>query len=275
MNEINYDFGDILNRIVCAERGLMFDQGELAQLTLGAFDLAVKSAESDENVEFVVKFPVGYHSSGVAMKTNRTYSKDQFLDRYKYLAEHLLAVNGVFHLVSRVETMFLKVMREVIIKYPRKIGAKRTLTVESILEAVSIEELHLKATDLLLNELSYKTPKEFAESLNQLVGVDLLQCPAFAPYIEVKAARDIYIHNEGVANDIYARKSGVNSRAAVGTKIPFDNKYFLHSYEYCLQIADWFEESLHKLWPSARYDAAHIERQLKAPLVSTGNGHSD
>jgi hypothetical protein len=90
----------------------------------------------------------------------------------------------------------------------------------------------------LLNELSYKAPGEFAESMQTLISVNLLECPAFHRYMEIKATRDIFVRNRGIANDIYLRKAGSHARVKVGMVLSADIQYFLESYEHCLQVGD-------------------------------------
>jgi hypothetical protein len=127
--------------------------------------------------------------------------------------------------------------------------------------------VHLRATDALLNELGYKSPAEFAESLQHLLSVNLLECPAFHRYMEVKATRDIHIHNRGVANDVYLRKAGSHARVRSGTSLPADIQYFLESYECCLQVADWLEGELHSRWHSSECEDRRAP-QPELPLAA-------
>ena len=149
--------------------------------------------------------------------------------------------------------------------YPQKLGTKRTLPIKTILEATSIQEVHMRATDGLINELTYKSPAEFAEAIRSLIPINLLECPAFHKYIEIKATRDIYIHNKGIANDVYLRKAGSHARVKEGTVLPSDIQYFLESYESCLQLIEWLESELHQHWHSSEYEESlkrHDEKKV-------------
>lgn len=265
MNSTN--LGNQLYEIVASARGTMFDQGELAQLTYGAFDIAARSMQSTNKEEIEVTFPIGYKPDKTTMESTRTYRKDQLLSKYQYLAFHQLSVNALVQLVTIVETMLGDIVRAVVVRYPQKLGGKRTLPIQAVLESTSIEEIHLRATDAFLNELAYKSPAEFSESMQQLLSINLLECPAFHRYMEIKATRDIFIHNRGVANDIYVRKSGSHVRVKSGMNLPADIQYFLESYEHCLQIADWLEEELHSHWHSSNYENSK-QPQTEIPLVT-------
>lgn len=157
------NLGNNLNQIVFSARAVMFDQGELAQLTYGAFDIAARSMQEMEQDEVEVTFPVGYNPDRTPMSSTRKYHKDQLLSKYQFLAYHQLSVNAIVQLVTIVETMLGDVLRAVIARYPQKLGGKRTLSIQAVLESTSLEEVHMRATDTLLNELSYKSPSEFAE----------------------------------------------------------------------------------------------------------------
>ena len=247
----------------------MFDQGELAQLTYGAFDIAARSMQDMQQEEIEVTFPVGYNPDRTAISSTRTYKKDQLLSKYQFLAFHQLSVNALVQLVTLIETMVGDVLRAVITRYPQKLGGKRTLSIQAVLESTSLEEVHVRATDALLNELAYRSPVEFAESMQQLLSVNLLECPSFHCYMEIKATRDIFVHNRGIANDIYVRKAGSHVRVRSGMQLPADIQYFLESYEHCLKIADWLEIELHGHWHSSEYeDRANPQIEIPMDLPS-------
>lgn len=246
----------------------MFDQGEHAELTYEAFEIAAERLQSMEQEEIEVTFPVGYRANNTTISSTQKYKKDYLLKKYRFLAVQQLSVNTLIQLVTIVETMLGDVVRAVVFRYPQKLGSKRTLSIQTVLECASLEEVHICATDALLNELAYKSPSEFAESVQSLLSVNLLECPAFHRYMEVKATRDIFIHNRGVANDVYVRKAGSHARVKSGMHLPVDIKYFLESYESCLQVSDWLEVSLHSHWHSSEHEESK-NPQPSLPLMTS------
>lgn len=266
MKTIN--IGNYLNQIVYSARASMFDQGELAQLTYGAFDIAASSMRQSGQEEIEVTFPVAYKPDRTAVTATRKYNQQQLLGKYQFLAFHQLSINGILQLVILVEAMLSDVLRAVIVRYPHKIGGKRVIQIQSVLESSSLEDVHIRATDALLNELSYKSPSEFAEAVGQILSINLLECPSFHRYLEIKATRDIFIHNRGITNEVYERKSGAHARAKSGQALPADIQYFMESYEHCLQVADWLEEQLHEHWHSSDYEERK-QPQMEIPLEST------
>jgi hypothetical protein len=140
------NIGNSLNQIVSDSRSTLFEQGELAQLTYGAFDIAARAMQDSEQEQIEVTFPVGWRPDKIPMNSTRTYRKDELLGRYQLLAFNHLAINGIIQLVAIVEAMLGDVVRTIILKYPQKLSAKRTMNLKSVLEAASIEEVHLRAT---------------------------------------------------------------------------------------------------------------------------------
>lgn len=145
------------------------------------------------------------------------------------------------------------ILLETLKEFPVKISNKRKIDAEIILGASSLEDVKNSIINSVLNELSYKSPKEFAEEFAKYTGVNLLEKPVYHKYIELKATRDIHIHNSGIANDTYRIKADVLARVRSGIFLPVDVQYFLESYECCLQLTETLEESLNKIWPSLEY----------------------
>lgn len=249
------NIGDQLNQVVVNAKGALFRQSELAQLTYGAFDIAATTLKNSGEEEITVTYPVGWRPDRQTMEGSWTYKKAELLERYQFLAFHQLAVNGLFQLVAITEAMLGDVVRALILRYPQKLGGKRQVPIQAVLESGSIEEIHLRAADFVLNELSYKSPAEFAESLETLLSLNLLECPAYHKYMEIKASRDIFVHNRGVANETYCRKSATHARVAAGASLPADIQYFLESFEVCLQLNEWLERELRGRWHSSQFEA--------------------
>ena len=246
-------FGDKLYRKINLAREVLFLQGEIAQLTYQSFQKYVELIGNLSENEVEVTYPIGYRPDNTTINTTHKYTKDDLIRRYEFLGFSQLPINGIYQLVTTTETLFGDILRETLIEYPSKIGNKRKLDFEIVLEANSLDSIKYILVNTVINELSYKSPKDFAEEFLKYVGVNLLEQPTFHKYIELKATRDIYIHNQGVANEIYFAKSATLARVKSGQYLPVDIQYFLQSYECCLQITEILETELDKIWPSPEY----------------------
>lgn len=259
------DLGNKLNRIVRDAQGALFRQGELAELSYNAFDLAATSIQNYETEPITLNIPIGWHADDTAMHGTQQYDKEDLVQRYRHLAVQQLPNNGLVQLVTIVEAMFADIIRTIVMRYPQKLGTKRTIKLGEILDCASIEEVHSRAVDSFINEFGYKSPHEMAEQMESFISANLLECPAFHRYIEVKASRDVLIHNGGIANEVYERKAGSHMRVKAGKPLPVDNQYFLRSYESCLQLCEWLEKSLHEKWHSSHF-AEQEEAQITMDL---------
>jgi hypothetical protein len=260
------NLGNKLYGLITLAQANLFEQSELAQLTYGAFDIAARAWNESQDDTITVHFPVGWRADNQPMNGTRTYRKNELLGRYQFLAFNQLPLNGIIRIVTIIDALLGDLVRAVVLKYPQKLGSKNKIAMEIVLQATTIDDVHLRATDILLNELSYKSPSEFAEEVESLLSLKLLECPAFHKYVEVKATRDIYIHNRGVANDTYVRKAGTHVRVRPGMLLPVDTQYFLQSYEGCLQLTEWLEKELDDHWHSSDREAAS-KRQMQLDLV--------
>ncbi|MFY7732111.1 MAG: hypothetical protein ACOVSR_01425 [Bacteroidia bacterium] len=246
-------FGDILFKRISSARVMLFTQGEMAQLTFQSFDKYVQLINESPEETISVTYPIGYRADKTPINTTYDYRKEDLISRYQFLGLTQLPVNGIYQLVTIVETLLGDIIREILKEYPVKIPNKRKLDAEVVLEAASLEEVKNSIINSLLNELAYKSPKDYAEEFAKYATINLLEKPAFHRYLELKATRDIYIHNSGIANDIYTSKADRLSRVKAGQLLPVDIQYFLESYESCLQITEILETDLNKIWPSPEF----------------------
>lgn len=247
------NFGDKLFGRVNAARSLLFLQGEIAQLTYQSFNKYIDIINESKDLEIQVTYPIGFRPDNTTIDSTIKYTKEDLVGRYQFLGLTQLPINGVYQLVTIVEALLGDILRDTLIEFPVKISSKKKLDFELVLEAKSLEEIKITLVNLIINELAYKSPKDFAEEFNKYIGINLLEKPTFHKYIELKATRDIYIHNQGMANEIYLNKADTLARVKAGQFLPINIQYFLQSYECCLQITEILEEALNRIWPSVEY----------------------
>ena len=262
-------FGDKLNERVFTTRNLLFVQGETSELTYQAFKYSEKLVTDSENEIITVTYPIGFRPDNTPMNATSEYKKEDLVNRYKFLVLNQLPINGIYQLVMLIEALLVDLLRMTMTEFPGKISNKKKVDAEIILECNSIEEIKLYLINSILNELVYKSPKDFSEEFEKYTGVNLLEKPAFHHYIELKATRDIYIHNLGVANEIYITKADRMARVKAGQFLPVTIQYFLQSYEYCLQVTEILEEELDKIWPSSEYRIRKEENKTQLEKQKT------
>jgi hypothetical protein len=134
----------------------------------------------------------------------------------------------------------------VIRAYPQKIlisakGAplKETdsmpVDMRDVVKATSLDTLIADRAKQRVVDAAYATPEDFFKYCEQIFGFGLKETLR-SQYIELKAARDVYVHNDGVANQIYLRKSGTSARAKDGEPLPIDSEYLSDSIVCLKQV---------------------------------------
>lgn len=245
-------FGNRINQTIQNAKGALFLQGEMAQLTYISFEKNVEWINAlEEGKTIPIAYPLGFRADNTAiMSQPKEYTQQELTDWYSHLGLNKLPIDSIFQLVTIMETLMNDVLKSILIEYPNKIPSKKKIDVECVLSSNSIEQAKLIIVDGILNDIAYKSPKDYAGEFEYYTGVNLLESPIFHKYIELKATRDIHIHNGGIANDIYLAKAGVSARVKSGEYLPVTIQYFLSSYEQCLQLNEVLESELDKIWPS-------------------------
>ncbi|WP_405250513.1 hypothetical protein [Dokdonia sp. Asnod3-C12] len=245
-------FGNRINELIQNNTRLLFLQGEMAQLTYLSFEQNIKWVNDlEDGATIPISYPLGFRADNTAIMSDpRNYTKEELTEKYAHLGLNKLPIDAIFQLVTIMETLMNDVLRMILLEYPNKIPSKKKIDIDCVLSSTSIEQIKIVIVDGILNEIAYKSPKDYATEFDKYTGVNLLENPVFHKYIELKATRDIHIHNAGIANDIYLIKSGVVARVKSGEYLPVDIQYFLKSYEQCLQLNEILEKELDKIWPS-------------------------
>ena len=151
--------------------------------------------------------------------------------------------------------MLFEVLRLVIYAYPQKltiniqgIQAERNVPIEVLLQSDTLENALAEVIRRRINAVSYAAPKAYLEYLNSVAGITISD-PAFLDYIEIKAARDVIIHNAGVVNDVYLQKAGNNSRGLINDKLEIDFDYFNHCIATLKRVSGIIQRDIEKNFP--------------------------
>ena len=89
-----------------------------------------------------------------------------------------------------------------------------------------------------LNELKYDRPKAWFDYMDKMIR---LRCPTgdeIERIAEMKAARDLLIHNSGIVNKTYLEKAGAKAHYAAGEKVVIDSQYFDECWLLAKKLVD-------------------------------------
>lgn len=169
----------------------------------------------------------------------------------KYIASELY-MNLIIASVSQFESFLSDVLRLVILCYPKKLSTKvkgisvsKDVPLEYLLESSSISEALEKEIDRRVNEVFYAAPLIYFEYFNAVTGVGVNE-DVFEDYIEIKATRDLLVHNTGHINSIYLHKAGSKARGESGDKVVIDSEYFDHCLAVMKRVSGIVQRNIEK-----------------------------
>jgi hypothetical protein len=256
-NSREMSLGDRIYFSLSHWKNFLFKVGESSQLTYNAMDSHVLSIQQNPDIHISVNYPLGQRPDGSAITGTKVYEKEQLVEEYINLVGYSLPVNAIYNLVIAVEAAIEDATRVILTEFPTKLKSDKKIAASTAFEAKTIEDLRASTVSEILAELAYKSPKDLANTLQIVFSFPLLEIPQYHRYAEVKATRDIHMHNRGIANDTYRRKADTMARVQSGEWLPVTLGYFLESHEHCLKLIEVLAERFDKVWPSQMYREEH------------------
>lgn len=175
------------------------------------------------NVEFAVRDDENSALSGA--HRNLT---EKILPIHRAPYDYFMARMFISHVAS-FEVFLQETVSLVLKKHPKKIGAVE-FRLADILDASSNDELILRATEQTLNKLMYAKPREYLADICNILSItsdDLSD--DWSIFVEVKARRDLGVHNAWIVNATYLRKlaeAGITPSLLAGSSaVPSDALY--------------------------------------------------
>lgn len=150
--------------------------------------------------------------------------------------------------VALTEDCIQSVLREIPLRNPQKLAInsagkpfERTVSMEDVLEASSKREILSRIVDRQIIGLFYKSPADQFLYMEKVLSVRV-DGETKDHYAEIKATRDIIVHNTGIVNALYLEKAGGKARAKSGVLVPLDEMYFSRAIQCIKKLI----EGLHK-----------------------------
>ena len=148
--------------------------------------------------------------------------------------------------ITEVELFLTDTLYCIIKTFPKKIKNMK-FDYNDIIDK-SNDELIQLASQRYINELMYKKPIEYLESFCQIASIDPTRIMVYWPaFIEAKARRDLGIHNNWTANEVYLKKLKevkLDSRFSLGESAYPDNTYVGRVHDNSVALIESLDEAL-------------------------------
>lgn len=157
--------------------------------------------------------------------------------------------------VSQFENFLVDVLSLVFHEYPKSITRKvpdvpacNTIPVDVILDASSREEAIDEMIERHLTSVMYGKPEGYLRYISELCGIDVTD-DVFQDYIEIKATRDLLVHNDSEVNHMYLSKAGKKARGKLGDPVHVDSDYFSRCVGILTRISGIVERDTGRKFP--------------------------
>lgn len=101
----------------------------------------------------------------------------------------------------------------------------------AVLKAADKVAIVLTVVDKELNDLKYERLADWFAYLERLTNLGCPTADEIGKLAEIKASRDILVHNNGIANATYVSKAGSRARYKDGEKLEIPEQYHRASWE--------------------------------------------
>jgi hypothetical protein len=257
--------GDKLNEIVTSTINLVLQQAEYLSLTWNVLGWASRHISENHEENKIGYVPVGWDDELETICYEKEYIPGEVSAKYEYFRSEQLPLNSVYALVAVMEAVFSDITYWINYCNPDVTKKRGLFGFHTILDFSNLDDLKKYALEEFAKYESINTfkdsPAEYANRFKSLTGVPLPQLESFRFFVEMKASRDVYLHNNSMANEIYIKKAGDMAREKnIGVKLPISIRYYLKCFDKSLELLEHLSIDLNKKWPSKNFQHPKVRR---------------
>jgi hypothetical protein len=210
----------------------------------------LKAAAEEHKGEFIdpdedIKLSVpGKHGQPAIARRNAT----ELSSLLKRFANEELFANLLVTAVSRFEFyladvlgLFLRRAPEKLLRGPRGGDSGKPVPLQLVIDAENLEELYEELIEQRIQAIFYAEPKEYCTYFNAISELEIPE-ESFGQFFEIKATRDLIVHNSLMVNDLYKKKAGASSRGEVGDRLKVKKDYFEASLSAMKKLSGTIEK---------------------------------
>jgi hypothetical protein len=176
------------------------------------------------------------------VRTNSTLDVSDLAARLlKYLDDDLPRV-VIYQVVSEFEDFFFEFLKLFVRNNTQALSQQRELKVKDVLDRPDMEQLIEFLIQKELHELRYNNVQAWFTYLKRVINLHSIKPEDSVRIAELKATRDVFAHNQGIANDIYVGKAGDLARAQPGQQLTLSRPYLYGSSDYLKSLVSKLTE---------------------------------
>lgn len=187
--------------------------------------------KKDASVKISIPIP---STKGPTIRQERR--KSTIVEMLKKTLRTDLFASSLSTCISAFEAFLQEVLFVVLHNKPEKLllgkSEKPSVPLELLIKANNKDEVLIKVIQDKVISLFYASPKEYFNKLKAYLEINIDETLFFS-FIEMKATRDLIIHNKSRVNQLYVDKCGDYARTTnIKQMIPCNKKY----YEICVSV---------------------------------------
>ncbi len=156
-------------------------------------------------------------------------------DQIQLYITKYLAATTFQQFVSLFEDFMLGLIRLWLRSFPQRL-ARRSLAASIVFEAKTIDQVREQIVQQQVLDIAYKSLPDWFAFLKGLVNLNHPSEEEIKRLTEIKASRDILVHNRGRVNSLYVEKSGANKRFDAGASLEIPEPYHLESWNLIRKV---------------------------------------
>lgn len=140
------------------------------------------------------------------------------------------------HQVSLFEHLYFDLLRLILKDQPQRLSGNKQIDYATILNASTKEEIISELINRDLNNLKYKSIKDWFNYLKDLVSIPDVSEEDKQKIVEAKARRDLLVHHAGIVDQTYLKKVESATHLILGQQIDITSEYTTETWQVFLRV---------------------------------------
>jgi len=180
--------------------------------------------------------------NGLIMKKENEYIKkywDNLLDNFKNISNYGSSIEidemsffnclFLYNIVQNTENAIVELLRLVLLRNPQKIP-DTNISFKEVLK-LSKSKIIDDAIDKYIQKILYNKPEDYLKAVYDILSIECIENDIIEKYCEMKARRDLGIHNNWKTNKVYLAKSKKKLFKNENMLAIPDNDYLVMAYD--------------------------------------------